>query len=217
MALSSEAMRRLSKELKSVKDLEKSSNKAIEVTLVDESLAHWTVKLSQFEEPLKSELSRAGAKGVTLSVKFDEKYPLSPPFVRVLSPKFKFRTGHVTVGGSICVELLTNSGSKDGWKSTISMESVLLTVRQLFIDGKAKIEHNGHYQSEEYARETYERVAMQHDWLGPRLKVIGGKVVELPRKRTMAIFGFGIVAVSTLLLVSYIFFYDQLSLMLVSS
>jgi hypothetical protein len=30
--------------------------------------------------------------------------------VRVIRPRFAFHTGHVTVGGSICIELLTSSG-----------------------------------------------------------------------------------------------------------
>lgn len=37
-----------------------------------------------------------------------------PPFVRVVRPRFQFRTGHVTIGGSICMELLTLSG----WNSS---------------------------------------------------------------------------------------------------
>ena len=30
--------------------------------------------------------------------------------MRVIRPRFAFHTGHVTVGGSICIELLTSSG-----------------------------------------------------------------------------------------------------------
>jgi hypothetical protein len=33
--------------------------------------------------------------------------PFSPPFIRVVEPRFAFHTGHVTIGGSICMELLT--------------------------------------------------------------------------------------------------------------
>jgi len=37
-------------------------------------------------------------------------YPVDPPFVRVVRPRFAFHSGHVTIGGSICMELLTRSG-----------------------------------------------------------------------------------------------------------
>ena len=37
-------------------------------------------------------------------------YPFAPPFARVILPRFKFKSGHVTTGGSICMQLLTTSG-----------------------------------------------------------------------------------------------------------
>jgi hypothetical protein len=54
---------------------------------------------------------------ITLHVTFPPNFPFSPPFIRVVRPRFAFRTGHVTVGGSICTLMLTN----DGWiASTLS-------------------------------------------------------------------------------------------------
>ena len=47
---------------------------------------------------------------VELEVKFPATFPFEPPFVRVLLPWFKMHSGHVTVGGSICMEFLTASG-----------------------------------------------------------------------------------------------------------
>ena len=41
-------------------------------------------------------------------------YPTSPPFVRVVRPRLSYRTGHVTVGGSICTYNLTPSGWNQG-------------------------------------------------------------------------------------------------------
>jgi ubiquitin-conjugating enzyme E2 Q len=52
---------------------------------------------------------------ILLEMKFSAEYPHVPPFVRVVKPRFQFRTGHVTIGGSICMELLT----KSGWSSSI--------------------------------------------------------------------------------------------------
>jgi len=35
---------------------------------------------------------------------------MKPPFVRIIRPRFRFLTGHITVGGSICLQVLTVSG-----------------------------------------------------------------------------------------------------------
>ena len=71
-----------------------------------------------------------------MEMKFPKDYPMNPPFVRVIRPRFKFLTGvcsfvslpircvslpircvslsmpsgHITVGGSICMQMLTRSG-----------------------------------------------------------------------------------------------------------
>ena len=66
---------------------------------------------------------------VEMEMKFPKDYPMSPPFVRIVRPRFQFLTGkrlslmdplhlllslsytgHVTVGGSICMQMLTRSG-----------------------------------------------------------------------------------------------------------
>jgi len=156
--------RRLAKEYKSVSTKDATRRLGFEVDLVDDSLYHWKVKLINFDGMLAQDLNRVSADHVQLEVKFDSDYPNKPPFVRVVTPKFKFHTGHVTIGGSICTELLTNSSSSNGWKAAITMESVILTVRQLLIDGKAKIEGRGSY-SEAAAREAFDRVAKQHGWV----------------------------------------------------
>ena len=52
-------------------------------------------------------------------------HPFYPASLRVIRPRFAFRTGHVTIGGSICTEMLTSQG----WMPTMTMESVLLGIR----------------------------------------------------------------------------------------
>lgn len=42
---------------------------------------------------------------ILLHIVFDEKFPYSPPFVRVVKPVIN--GGYVTAGGAICMELLT--------------------------------------------------------------------------------------------------------------
>ena len=55
-----------------------------------------------------------------MHVVFPPDYPFAPPFIRVLRPRFAYRTGHVTLGGSICTQLLTRSG----WSPFNTLESV---------------------------------------------------------------------------------------------
>ena len=91
-----------------------------------------------------------------------EHFPFAAPFVRVVRPMFAFRTGHVTVGGSICMELLTSTG----WSCAVSLESVLVTIRADMVEGGARLDRarfNSCY-SEATAREAFTRVARQHGW-----------------------------------------------------
>ena len=47
---------------------------------------------------------------IVMDIRFPKDYPMSVPFVRMVRPRFKWHTGHVTIGGSLCTELLTPSG-----------------------------------------------------------------------------------------------------------
>lgn len=91
----------------------------------------WIVELHSFEPqlPLANDLKAKGLKSVVLEIRFGKEYPISPPFVRVIRPRFlSFMAGgggHITAGGALCMELLTNSG----WSAVSNIESVLLQVR----------------------------------------------------------------------------------------
>lgn len=91
----------------------------------------WIVELHTFDPslPLAKDLKAAGLHSVVLEMRFPRDFPMSPPFVRVIRPRFReFQRrggGHVTAGGALCMELLTNSG----WSPALSIESVLLQVR----------------------------------------------------------------------------------------
>ncbi|KAL1953869.1 hypothetical protein VTO42DRAFT_2093 [Malbranchea cinnamomea] len=95
------------------------------------TMYQWIVELHSFdpELPIARDLQDAGLKSVVLEIRFWKDYPISPPFVRVIRPRFlgfqQGGGGHVTAGGALCMELLTNSG----WSAASSIESVLLQVR----------------------------------------------------------------------------------------
>ncbi|KAG0555660.1 hypothetical protein M758_12G190100 [Ceratodon purpureus] len=102
---------------------------------------------------------------VELEVKFPTTFPFEPPFVRVLSPRFKMHSGHVTVGGSICMELLTASG----WSPACNFESLLVQVVMAFVEGEGRLDlkvsvHGKHEYQESEAREAFQRAARAHGW-----------------------------------------------------
>ena len=91
----------------------------------------WIVELHSFDVhlPLANDMKQKGANSIVLELRFGKEYPYSPPFVRVIRPRFlSFMAGgggHVTAGGALCMELLTNSG----WNPASNIEAVLLQVR----------------------------------------------------------------------------------------
>eukprot|EP00250_Pteridium_aquilinum_P028241 c36832_g1_i1 orf=343-3543(-) len=146
----------------------------IEVILPDESnICRWHVNLSQFlfkKYPLYKDLVECARQwnvpdvSVKLECIFPEAFPFSPPFVRVVSPKFSFHTGHVTVGGSICMELLTESG----WSPVYTFESLIVQVVHAMIEGGGRLDKRAFLTRSEYseleAREAFNRVARDHGW-----------------------------------------------------
>lgn len=95
------------------------------------NMYQWIIELHSFEShlPLTKDLKAKGLTSVVMEVRFGKDYPMTPPFVRIIRPRFlSFMAGgggHVTAGGALCMQLLTNSG----WSAVSNMESVLLQVR----------------------------------------------------------------------------------------
>lgn len=95
------------------------------------NIYQWIVELHSFDPalPLAKDMVAAGLKSIILEIRFSNDFPIAPPFVRVIRPRFlpfmHGGGGHVTAGGALCMELLTNSG----WSPVSSVESVLLQVR----------------------------------------------------------------------------------------
>ena len=144
-----------------------------------DNLFQWIVELHTFAEelPLAQDMLRNGCSSIVLEIRFGSGFPIAPPFVRVVRPRFKpFAMGgggHVTAGGAICSELLTNSG----WSPALSMEKVLLQVRlglcdmsppARLMDTAAMV--NGFAQDYQIgeAIDAYRRAAQGHGWQIPK-------------------------------------------------
>lgn len=143
------------------------SGPPFEVTLPDESnLLVWRVAMAlpadtSIGEELRSHPGLLRPV-VDLELVFGFDFPASPPFVRVVSPRFAFHTGHVTVGGSICMELLTTSG----WDPSFTIEATLIMVRDTMLSGGARLDplRATFSYGESEARAAFLRVARQHGW-----------------------------------------------------
>ena len=129
------------------------------------NLQKWTITLFNFEGDLKKDMervkARTGKDTIDMEMTFPANYPYDPPFLRVVRPRFQLRTGRVTIGGSICTQLLTS----EGWKPIYDVESIIESIRQQITDEKsgARIDHDNRsdYTLQE-AQEAFTRVAAYH-------------------------------------------------------
>lgn len=146
-----------------------------------ENLFQWIVQLHTFDPdlPLTKDMKKAGVTSVVLELRFGKDYPYSPPFVRVIRPKFlPFMNGgggHVTIGGALCMELLTSNG----WSPVTSMEAVFVSVKMAMssTDPRPARLMNDASSSSLAARDDYgarealaafERAARTHGWTVPK-------------------------------------------------
>mmetsp|Transcript_27898 Transcript_27898/g.89958 ORF Transcript_27898/g.89958 Transcript_27898/m.89958 type:complete len:236 (+) Transcript_27898:66-773(+) len=105
-----------------------------DLELVDDQVTLWRLKASNFDEDssggrdLNADLKRLKDPWIQLEITFPEDYPRNPFFLRLVRPRMRWYTGHVTAGGSICIEALTNSGTPHSWTSSLCVETILRTV-----------------------------------------------------------------------------------------
>ncbi|KAK4038697.1 hypothetical protein C8A01DRAFT_37338 [Parachaetomium inaequale] len=179
------ATKSLSRELKRLQGLQSSTRLHELGWYMDfdsvSNLFQWIVQLHSFDPslPLAKDMKQANVTSVVLELRFGPDYPYSPPFVRVVRPRFlpfiEGGGGHVTAGGAMCMELLTSSG----WSPANSMESVFLQVRMALCSleprpgrldpkflKKAGSMTGGDYGVSE-AIEAFVRAANSHGWAVP--------------------------------------------------
>ncbi|KAF4993285.1 hypothetical protein FGRMN_6552 [Fusarium graminum] len=186
-ASSPAALRALSSHIKDLQKTQSSHDLATLGWYIDfdklENMFHWIVELHSFDKSLllAQDMIRYGCSSIVLELRFGASFPISPPFVRVIRPRFlpfaQGGGGHVTVGGAICSELLTNSG----WSPALSLEKVFLEVRMNLCekDPPARLERasapvqagtvvarNMDYNMFE-AVDAFRRAAATHGWQVP--------------------------------------------------
>lgn len=135
----------------------------------DDNLYIWDVKLTDFEPStqLAKDLNAYAQRfnkepAVQMEMTFQNDYPMTPPFVRVVCPRFKFLTGHVTIGGSICMQMLTRSG----WSPSNDIESILIQIRcEIMSDPNARLElQTDKVYTEAEAKDAFKRMVDRYKW-----------------------------------------------------
>ena len=161
------AQKRLMSDFRKIqKNLTSSFSAKMKISLRDDdNLAIWDVKLNGFANGSRMEhdLVKYGyTEGIHIEVRFPEDFPNHPPFIRIVFPRFEIMTGHVTSGGSICMEVLTNQG----WRPTYYLENLLVDIQHMILDGNGGLDSRMHavsYTIEE-ARRAFDRMSATHGW-----------------------------------------------------
>ena len=112
---SSTATRRLQGELKAVlKTQESTPLHELGWYINPDSVTNvyqWIFEFHSFDEklPLAQDMKSLGVKSIILEARFGSSFPMSPPFIRVIKPRFlgfqQGGGGHVTLGGALCMEV----------------------------------------------------------------------------------------------------------------
>ncbi|KAJ7763374.1 hypothetical protein B0H16DRAFT_1311189 [Mycena metata] len=138
--------------------------------LVGDNLFQWIVEMHSFDEtlPIAQDMKKQKVNSLIFEIRFGPTYPIGPPFFRIITPRFlpfmHGGGGHVTGGGSICMDLLTS----DGWLPSYSISAVLMQIKLAIsnLDPKpARLAHNWNtpYGVGE-ALAGFKRAAATHNW-----------------------------------------------------
>lgn len=137
------------------------------------NLFQWIVELFTFDPalPLARDLHELRLPTVVLEFRFGPSYPLAPPFVRVVRPQLvpfaEGGGGHVTVGGALCLELLTGSG----WTPAMTMDNIVVQIQAALSETERPARVNRRCVGVDYgvgeAAAAFARLAGAHGWVVP--------------------------------------------------
>lgn len=167
----------------------KGAPRVFDIDMVEDRADKWRFSVSGFDNActagrnLNADLRKLrGQSCIVMEIEFPNDYPNRPFFLRCISPRFCWYTGHVTAGGAICIEALTTEGTPGSWQPEICVESVLNTVFMNFLDttseiirtatgpggrsGPLRVDLRGQYGTGEYseqeARSAFTRMLSHH-------------------------------------------------------
>jgi len=142
--------------------------------LVGDNLFQWIVELHSFDQelPIAKDMLAKRLNSIIFEIRFPPSFPLAPPFFRIITPRFlpfiSGGGGHVTGGGSMCMDLLTS----DGWLPSYNISAVLLQIRLAISNldprpARLAADWKRPYSVQE-SLEGFKRAAASHGWKVPQ-------------------------------------------------
>lgn len=129
----------------------------------EDNLRVWIIRIMKLDNPaLETQMQRLNIPYIEMEITFPEAYPIDPPFPRILYPRFQSQTGHITSGGSICMEAISASG----WVPTTNIESLITQIKLVLAEGSARIDEsafNKRYSMAE-ALDAFKYAMAVHGW-----------------------------------------------------
>jgi ubiquitin-protein ligase len=156
------SIRKLALEYKKIKKLK---NIGYTVNFNENNFYVWRIFIMKIGEDSKiyDDMKKYNIDNIELEIKFSNDYPFSPPFLRVVRPRFQYLTGHITKSGSWCNELLTSKG----WTPACSLDAIISVFITELLEGGGRIDPKNYHieYSFDDAYADYIRVAKSHGWL----------------------------------------------------
>lgn len=155
----------IEKIIREYRQLNKLPDKPFRLAVDPDNIFEWSIYYGTFDNKylIAQDMKKFNIKEIQIEIKFPPNYPFSPPFVRVVLPRFKHLTGHVLSSGAFCNELLTEKG----WSPVCTIEMLIIQLMSEIIEGNGRVdEHmfNIPYSFDE-AKAGFLRVAKQHGWM----------------------------------------------------
>lgn len=146
-------IKRINKELKIISQIDKIYDYPINVEYDESIIDVWTITIDTPKDKWGT---------MVWEIRFDNDYPVKPPFVRIIRPHFKYLSGHITVGGAFCNPILTNQK----WRATISIVNLIELLLVNMEDGGAELDNSN--KKTPYtlgaAKKAYIRYKNAHGW-----------------------------------------------------
>jgi ubiquitin-protein ligase len=146
-------IKRINKELKQLSGIEKIYDFPITIKYDETKIDIWTITI---ETPI----DKWGT--MIWEIRFDNEYPIKPPFVRIIRPHFKYLSGHITIGGAFCNPILTNQK----WRASISISNLIEMLLVNMEEGGAELDKSSTKAdySLKSAKDAYNRYKVSHGW-----------------------------------------------------
>jgi ubiquitin-protein ligase len=163
--IASKGIKKLVKEYKQIKKMQDKDDAGFRVEVLPDNTYIWKVYIFGYdpESVIGKDMKNLGIHEIEMEVRFPQSYPLEPPFIRVVSPRFKYQTGHVTSAGALCMQVLTDKF----WSPACSIESLIVTIKSEILEGEGKLDYDKYnipYTLNE-AKSSFTRIARGHGWV----------------------------------------------------